>query len=56
MVYFANQTQTGTYTISVRDANGCIVTNTATLRLLIHPLTISPASTLCYTATVQLLY
>ncbi|WP_339834802.1 T9SS type B sorting domain-containing protein, partial [uncultured Flavobacterium sp.] len=49
---FANQTQTGTYTISVTDGNGCVVTNTATLSPTVNPtLTISPTSTLCYNAT-----
>ena len=49
---FTNQTQTGTYTISVTDGNGCIVTSTATLSPTVNPtLTISPTSTLCYNAT-----
>jgi len=46
---FTNLTQTGTYTISVEDANGCIVTDA--FSLIIPPLptaTISTSSDICY--------
>ena len=49
---FANQTQTGSYVISVSDANGCVITTTSILSPAVSPtLTVSPTSTLCYNAT-----
>lgn len=49
---FNNLTQTGNYTITVTDGNGCSVTNNATLNTPLSPtLSINPASTLCYNAT-----
>ncbi len=49
---FSNLTQTGNYTITVTDGNGCSVTNTATLTTPLTPnLSISPTSTICYNAT-----
>jgi len=49
---FNNLSQTGNYTITVTDGNGCSVTNTATLNTPITPtLVISPSSTICYNAS-----
>jgi len=48
---FNNLTQTGNYTITATDGNGCSVTNNATLNTPLSPtLSIDPASTLCYDA------
>ena len=49
---FGNLSQTGTYTISVKDANNCIVSTTFTLNPTTNPdLTLSTASNLCITNT-----
>ncbi|MDO5980748.1 T9SS type B sorting domain-containing protein [Flavivirga spongiicola] len=49
---FANLTQTGTYTVTVTDANGCIVTDTFTLSSPTAPTaSIDVTSDLCYDVT-----
>jgi gliding motility-associated-like protein len=46
---FTNLTQTGTYTVAVKDINGCIVSNTFTLTTPINLVAaIAPSSSLCY--------
>lgn len=49
---FGNLSQTGTYTISVKDANNCVVSSTFTINPTTNPdLTLSPTSNLCITNT-----
>ncbi|TXE11523.1 T9SS type B sorting domain-containing protein [Seonamhaeicola algicola] len=49
---FANLTQSGTYTVSVTDANNCIITDTFTLNAPIGPTaTIDTSSDYCYDAS-----
>jgi gliding motility-associated-like protein len=46
---FSGLTQTGTYTVSVVDAGGCIVTNTFTITAPVNPtVTLDPTTDLCY--------
>ena len=46
---FSGLTQTGTYTISVADAGGCIVTNTFNITAPVNPtVTLDPSTDLCY--------
>lgn len=46
---FVNLTQTGSYSISVEDANGCVITDTFTLTTPNPPVaTISTTSDICY--------
>lgn len=48
---FTNLTQTGTYTISVNDINGCILSNTFNLATPSNPVAvIAPSSDLCFDA------
>jgi large repetitive protein len=49
---FTNLSQTGLYTIKVKDANNCEVTSTFTINPTVNPtLVISPTSDLCYDTT-----
>jgi large repetitive protein len=49
---FGGLSQTGLYTIKVKDANNCEVSNTFTINPFVSPtLTISPTSDLCYDST-----
>ncbi|MCZ8196549.1 MAG: T9SS type B sorting domain-containing protein [Flavobacterium sp.] len=49
---FGNLSQTGPYTISVQDANNCIVSSTFTINATTNPdLTLSPTSNLCISNT-----
>jgi large repetitive protein len=48
---FTNLTQAGTYTVSVNDINGCIVSNTFNLTTPSNPVAvIAPSSDLCFDA------
>jgi gliding motility-associated-like protein len=48
---FTNLTQAGTYTISVNDINGCVVSNTFNLATPANPVAvIAPSSDLCFDA------
>lgn len=49
---FGNLSQTGTYIISVEDANNCVVSSTFTINATTNPdLTLSPLSNLCINST-----
>lgn len=46
---FSGLTQTGTYTISVSDAGGCVVTDAFTITAPVNPtVTLDPTTDLCY--------
>ncbi|MEX0291599.1 MAG: hypothetical protein AB3N14_21025, partial [Flavobacteriaceae bacterium] len=51
---FTNLAQTGTYSASVTDANGCVVTTTFDLNAAIAPVLDIVANDLCYDAAVGL--
>ncbi len=49
---FSNLSQSGTYNISVKDGNDCIVADTFTINPYVNPtLTVNPISSLCYNST-----